>query len=147
MLSYPDNGNKIQDFVTRPVTPVEDITGDGKFSISPLGFPETNYSGEALATKIIPTFKVTYKDSKFYRNSDDDYSETVESGVIRRNLIVSATNNTVTLDSDAEEDNDIYVGYTISIHSGEGIGQTLDIVGYNGSSRIATLSNNFDSSF
>ncbi len=136
---YPDNVDKIKDFVTRPRNLVYDLSGSGRgrFTISPLAFPNVNFSGNENPTRITPSFKITYKDAKFYVGYD--YFEDSEIGIIRRNLVQSATNTTVVLDINASGVLDAYKFYTIKIVEGAGKGQNRNIVSYNGGTKEATI--------
>jgi len=62
---------------------------------------------------------------------------------IRDNFVVSATNNTITLDIDSHPSNDFYNDYKIKIIGGNGEGEERTIIDYNGSTKIATLDSNW----
>lgn len=57
--------------------------------------------------------------------------------------VVAASTNSVTLDSTASATNSAYTNYSIYIVSGTGAGQIRTISGYVGSSKVATLSENW----
>tara|TARA_R100000655_G_scaffold49212_2_gene86736 strand:+ start:632 stop:2890 length:2259 start_codon:yes stop_codon:yes gene_type:complete len=55
----------------------------------------------------------------------------------------AGSSNTITLDSSSSSTNDIYNGSTITITAGTGVGQIRIISDYVGSSKVATVSENF----
>ena len=127
---YPGNVDKIKDFINRPVEPIVDLTGLGDYSISPLGFPATNFSGDSNPTKINPMFSATYTDSKFYAN-------------VRENTAQSGSVNTITLDTGASATDNYYTAFKIQIVSGTGVGQIKNIINYVGSTKVATVDVNW----
>lgn len=56
----------------------------------------------------------------------------------------NGTNNTITLQSTASSTNDIYNGSLVTILSGTGVGQTREIEDYVGSTKVATVSIDWD---
>lgn len=124
-LNYPDNVDKIVDFITRPREEIKDIDGKGHYSISPLSFPNVNVSGDTNPTLITPNFSATYKDAK------NEY--------IPNTLAQFGTLNTITLNSlDVNTDN-FYKGGIIKITSGTGFDQYRIIINYVSSTKIATV--------
>ncbi len=61
-----------------------------------------------------------------------------------RTIVVSSTSNTVTLNPVESAVNDLYNTYQIGIVSGTGIGQRRTISDYDGGTRVATLTTNWD---
>lgn len=139
-INYPESVDKIQDFVTRPREEVKDTDGKGHFSISPLGFPNTNVSGDANPTRITPVFKATYKDARSYLFGGDPYSENEEIGVLRNNFAQDgASSNTIILDINASSVTDFYKYNSVRIISGSGVGEVKGILSYDGSTKEATV--------
>lgn len=140
---YPENVDKIQDYVTRPREGVVDITGNGNYNLSPLGFPDVNYSGNSNPTRIVPNFSVTYKDAKFFDYYDNSYKENDERGIIRKNKVDSGTINSIFLDSNSSSINDFYKDYTVKITDGLGKGQNRTVVSYNGITKELVVDSNW----
>lgn len=77
MPNTPNPVQKIQDLVTNQPLSTDDLVGveglgvdgNGHSSLSPIGFPNVNFSGSNPATKATPNFKSTYKDPKTYPGS------------------------------------------------------------------------------
>lgn len=90
---------------------------------------KTTPSGTLTASSIDGTADVTASGHIFHSGESD----TAQTG----------SSNTITLHSGASSHNDIYNGSTIKITGGTGSGQTRIISDYVGSSKVATVSENF----
>jgi enhancing lycopene biosynthesis protein 2 len=79
-----------------------------------------------------------------FQSSNDLASGDVISDIAKETQsIQSATNNTITLANTSNSTNDYYKGWWVKITSGSGIDQVRKITAYNGTTKVATLENNF----
>lgn len=73
-------------------------------------------------------------------NANLQVTANVSQAVIRSGTAQSgSTSNTIKLDTGASATNNVYVGNVITIVSGAGLGQTRTIVSYNGTTKVATV--------
>ncbi|MDO9142100.1 MAG: hypothetical protein Q7U38_17405, partial [Methylobacter sp.] len=71
-----------------------------------------------------------------------NFSETVTASPIT-GTGTAGTTSSITLAAGASAVNDFYTGMSISITDGTGVGQTREIIGYVGSTKVATVANLF----
>lgn len=67
------------------------------------------------------------------------FGQEVSARIIRSGMAQAGAATTITLDAGASATNDLYLYATITILSGPGAGQTRQISGYNGTSKVATV--------
>jgi hypothetical protein len=103
----------------------------------------SSYSSTVVATGYIRGLEFdhstnTTANSYVYRM----YVDSLQANSISAN-VTAATPNTVTFPSNFSASNTAYAGMTISIYNGTDAGDTRTIVSYNGSSKVATINQNW----
>lgn len=77
-------------------------------------------------------------------NDKTGYSlSTLESAVLHSGTAQAGAAGTITLTAGASATNDLYVGQTIKLYGGTGLGQTRTITAYAGTSKVATVDRNW----
>ncbi len=83
-------------------------------------------------------YNVLNSAGRFLRQAGGGSITTLDSGTAQ-----SGTTNTIRLASTAVATNSVYVGATVAIDGGTGLGQTRRIINYVGSTRVATVDKNW----